>query len=91
MNATHTQGSVVRARIDTATKERAAAALADMGLSVSDAIRLLLVRVADERRLPFAVKAPNATTRKAMAELESDRGKSTNTVKSFMAALNEDD
>ncbi len=91
MNVTHTQDSVVRARIDTATKERAAAALADMGLSVSDAIRLLLVRVADERRLPFAVKAPNATTRKAMAELESGGGKSAKTVKGLMAALNEDD
>lgn len=60
MNTAQTQDSVVRARIDTSTKERAADALAEMGLSVSDAIRLLLVRVADERRLPFAVKAPNA-------------------------------
>ena len=33
-----------------------------MGLTVSDAIRLLLLRVADEKRLPFAVQVPNATT-----------------------------
>ena len=59
----------VRARIDTATKERAAEALEAMGLSVSDAIRLLMMRVADERRLPFEVKAPNAATRKAISEL----------------------
>ena len=39
-----------------------------MGLSISDAIRLLMLRIVDERRLPFEVKAPNATTRKAMAE-----------------------
>ncbi|MCW2283300.1 DNA-damage-inducible protein J [Rhodoblastus acidophilus] len=65
---------IVRARIDHATKERAAEALAEMGLSISDAIRLLMMRIADERRLPFEVKAPNAATRRAMAELESGKG-----------------
>jgi addiction module RelB/DinJ family antitoxin len=44
-----------------------------MGLSLSDAIRLLMLRVVDERRLPFEVKAPNATTRKAIAELEAGK------------------
>ena len=67
--------TVVRARIDTATKERATEALAAMGLSVSDAIRLLLVRVAADKEFPFPVKVPNATTRKAMAELEKGEGK----------------
>lgn len=91
MNTAQTQDSVVRARIDTATKERATDALADMGLSVSDAIRILLIRVAEERRLPFEVKAPNATTRRAIAELEAGGGYSASSVKEFMAALNEDD
>ena len=59
----------VRARIDNTTKERATAALGAMGLSISDAIRLLMLRIADERRLPFEVKVPNAATREAMAEL----------------------
>ncbi|TPL02723.1 MULTISPECIES: type II toxin-antitoxin system RelB/DinJ family antitoxin [unclassified Mesorhizobium] len=67
--------AVVRARIDTATKDRATEALAAMGLSVSDAIRLLLVRVAADKEFPFPVKVPNATTRKAMAELEKGKGK----------------
>jgi DNA-damage-inducible protein J len=53
--------TVVRARIDTATKKRAAAALADMGLSISDAIRLLMLRIADEKRLPFEVKVPQCS------------------------------
>lgn len=66
---------VVRARIDSETKRRAAEALEAMGLSISDAIRLMLLRVADEKRLPFAVKVPNAVTRKAMAEVESGKGK----------------
>jgi len=65
-----TADTYVRARIDTATKNRATDALEAMGLSISDAIRLLLLRVADERRLPFEVRVPNATTRKAMAEAE---------------------
>ncbi len=67
--------SVVRARIDSDTKARAAEALGAMGLTVSDAIRLMLLRVADEKRLPFAVKVPNATTVKAMKELEAGKGK----------------
>ncbi|MCW4152906.1 type II toxin-antitoxin system RelB/DinJ family antitoxin [Halomonas sp. 18H] len=67
--------TVVRARIDSETKERATAALEAMGLSVSDAIRLLMLRVADEQRLPFAVQVPNATTAKALKELETGKGK----------------
>lgn len=67
--------TVVRARIDSNTKARAAEALQAMGLSVSDAIRLLLMRVADERRLPFDVKVPNAETIKAVKELEQGKGK----------------
>ncbi|MEO9122566.1 MAG: type II toxin-antitoxin system RelB/DinJ family antitoxin [Burkholderiaceae bacterium] len=70
-----TADTYVRARIDASTKKRAADALEAMGLTLSDAIRLLLLRVADERRLPFDVKAPNATTRRAIAELEAGRGK----------------
>ena len=67
--------SVVRARIDRDTKVRATAALNAMGLTVSDAIRLMLLRVADEKRLPFAVQVPNATTVKAMKQLDDGKGK----------------
>ncbi len=67
--------SVVRARIDTLTKERASAALEAMGLSVSDAIRLLMIRIAEEQRMPFEVRTPNAATQRAMAELEDGKGK----------------
>lgn len=67
--------TVVRARIDSDTKTQAAAALRAMGLSVSDAIRLLLLRVAEEKRLPFAVQVPNPTTVKAIEELNEGKGK----------------
>ena len=86
-----TADTYVRARIDTDTKERAADALEAMGLSISDAIRLLMLRIADERRLPFDVKVPNATTRKAIAELESGKGKRFDSVDALMADLNADD
>lgn len=71
MNATDT----VRARIDSSTKAKASAALAAMGLSVSDAIRMMMHRIAEEKSLPFEVRVPNAASREALAELESGKGK----------------
>jgi DNA-damage-inducible protein J len=62
-----------------------------MGLSISDAIRLLMLRVVDERRLPFEVKAPNATTRQAIAELEAGKGKRFTSTEALLADLNADD
>jgi DNA-damage-inducible protein J len=66
--------AIVRARIDTKTKERAALALEAMGLSISDAIRLLMLRIADGQRLPFSVEVPNAESRRAMRELSEGKG-----------------
>ncbi len=86
-----TADTYVRARIDTETKERASEALELMGLSISDAIRLLMMRIADEHRLPFEVKVPNSKTRKAIKELESGKGKRVKTVNDLMADLNADD
>lgn len=86
-----TADTYVRARIDTGTKKRAEDALEAMGLSISDAIRLLMLRVANEKRLPFEVRVPNATTRRAMAELESGKGKRFKSVKALMKDLRADD
>lgn len=61
-----TENAVVRARIDEATKVEAAAVLASIGLTLSDAIRLLLKRVAAEKALPFDPFVPNAETVEAM-------------------------
>jgi len=60
------ENSVVRARIDVRTKREAAAALTEIGLTVSDAFRLLLVRVAAQEVLPFEPLNPNAETIRAM-------------------------
>jgi DNA-damage-inducible protein J len=84
MNAPDTY---VRARIDTNTKKRAAKSLDAMGLSISEAIRLLMLRIANERRLPFEIKAPNATTRQAIAELEAGKGQGFANLDALMADL----
>lgn len=81
----------VRARIDSETKARASDALAAMGLSVSDAIRLLMVRIADEHRLPFEIKAPSASSRHALAEIEAGKVQRFATVDDLMADLHADD
>lgn len=60
------ENAVVRARIDEKIKTEAAAVLAAMGLTISDAFRMMLVRVAREKALPFEPLTPNAETIAAM-------------------------
>ncbi len=61
-----TANSVVRARIDEQTKNEAAAVLKAMGLTVSDAFRLMMVKIAKEKALPFEPLIPNDETIEAM-------------------------
>ncbi|HHX2613421.1 TPA: type II toxin-antitoxin system RelB/DinJ family antitoxin [Legionella pneumophila] len=86
-----TANTYVRARIDSYTKDRAADALEAMGLSISDAIRLLMLRIADEKRLPFEVRIPNAKTRKAIEELESGKGQRFDSIQALMDDLHAED
>jgi len=81
----------IRARIDAKTKERATIALAAMGLTASDAIRMLMVRIAEERRLPFEVKVPNTVTQEAITELETGKGKQLSNLQELMTDLHADD
>jgi DNA-damage-inducible protein J len=67
--------TMVHVRIDEKTKQRAAKTLASMGISVSDAVRMLLVRVAAEKALTFEVKIPNITTVKSMRAADQGKGK----------------
>ena len=83
--------AVVRAQIDGQVKEEATAVLADMGLSVSDAIRMLLVRVAAEKALPFEPWVPNAATAAARLEMEQGKGVRFAGVADLMADLNAGD
>jgi DNA-damage-inducible protein J len=66
---------MVHVRVDEKTEQMASKALAAMGISVSDAVRMLLVRVAAEKALPFDVKVPNATSVKAMRAADQGKGR----------------
>jgi DNA-damage-inducible protein J len=85
------ENAVVRARIDERTKTEAAAVLAAMGLTVSDAFRLLLVRVAREKALPFEPLTPNAKTIRAMKEARKGKLRAFKGVDELMADLNAKD
>ena len=86
-----TADTFVRARIDSETKDKATAALQALGLSVSDALRILLRRVAADQTFPLELKVPNAETRAAIAELEAGKGKRFASVDALMADLHADD
>lgn len=64
----------VRARIDPTIKREAAAVLAGMGLTVSDACRMMLTKVAREKCLPFGAEIPNEETRQALEAVERREG-----------------
>jgi DNA-damage-inducible protein J len=79
---------MVQVRINKRVKQQATKALATVGLSVSDAVRVLLTRVAAEKALPFEIKAPNAVTAAAMWEARKGRRRSFHNVSDLMADLN---
>jgi DNA-damage-inducible protein J len=62
------QSSMIHIRVDDDTKAKASEALAQMGLSVSDAVRILLKRIVAEQAFPLELKVPNALTRESMEE-----------------------
>lgn len=83
--------TIVRARIDEQTKDEAAAVLASIGLTVSDAFRMMMVRIAKEKALPFDPLVPNAETVAAMKEARRGGLKRYRNVKDMLKSLNEDD
>jgi DNA-damage-inducible protein J len=83
--------AVVRARIDGRVKNQAAAVLKSMGLTVSDAFRLLLVRVAAEKALPFEIRTPNAKTIEAMKAARRGELRTAKSPEDLLATLNEKD
>ena len=83
--------TVVRARIDERIKEEATVVLASMGLTVSDAFRMMLTRIAAEKALPFEPLAPNAETIAAMKEARRGKLKSFESVDALLKDLNAKD
>ena len=86
-----TNDTVVRARIDSKTKDEAAAVLATIGLTVSDAFRLMMIRIAREKAMPFEPLIPNAETIEAMMEARAGNLVRIGTIEDLMADLNADD
>lgn len=82
---------MVHVRVEKRIKTQASKTLAAMGLSVSDAVRVLLTRVAAEKALPFEVKVPNSRTVAAMHEARKGGLPSFKTVSELMNDLNAED
>ncbi len=83
--------ALVQTRIDGTVKREAATVLAAMGLTVSDAVRLMLTRVAHDKALPFEPLVPNEATIAAMAQARAGGLPSFDSVDALMADLNADD
>jgi DNA-damage-inducible protein J len=90
-NVQMVENSVVRARIDAETKAEASAVLASIGLTLSDAVRLMLKRVAAEKALPFEPLVPNAETIEAIKAARRGELETANSVKNLIEDLNADD
>ena len=83
--------ALVQTRINAAVKAEASAVLATMGLTVSDAVRLLLTRVAHDKALPFEPFRPNAETIAAMEEARAGNLKSYPNFQALLADLDAED
>ncbi|MEQ1935955.1 MAG: type II toxin-antitoxin system RelB/DinJ family antitoxin [Fimbriimonadaceae bacterium] len=83
--------ALVQTRINGAVKDEASAVLATMGLTVSDAVRLMLTRVAHDKALPFEPLTPNAETIAAMNEARSGSLKSYPNFRALLADLDAED
>lgn len=83
--------TVVRARIDERVKEDASIVLESIGLTVSDAFRLMMVRIAADKRLPFEPLVPNAETVEAMQAARRGDMVAVGSVDKLLSDLNADD
>jgi len=82
---------LVQTRIDGAIKEEAASVLAAMGLTVSDAVRMLLTKIAHDHALPFDPLVPSAVTIAAMKEARAGNLPRANSIEELKRALRADD
>ncbi len=83
--------AVVRARIDGQVKNEAEAVLASIGLTVSDAFRLMMMRIAKEKKLPFEPLVPNEETIEAMKAARRGELINVGSIDNLFAELNADD
>lgn len=82
---------MIHVRVDSQLKKKASRTLSKMGLSMSDAVRLLLARIEADQALPFDVRVPKARTIAAMKAAERGEVSSFGSVDELMADLHADD
>lgn len=85
------ENAVVRARINEDVKNEASAVLDAMGLTVSDAFRMMMVRIAREKALPFEPLIPNEETIEAIKAARRGELTTVGSVDELFASLNAND
>ena len=83
--------AIVRARVNEAIKEEATIVLSEIGLTLSDAFRMLLIRIAREKALPFEPLVPNAKTIKAIKDARSGNLITASNLDNLLTELNAND
>lgn len=82
-----TTNTLIETHVDSYVKDEAAIVLATMGLTISDAIRLMLIKVAHDHKLPFDEFIPNANTINAMEEARAGQLQTSETIEQFMVVM----
>ncbi len=70
MAVTARHNKFIRARVNEDLRDEASAVLTDLGLTISDVMRMTLTRIAREKAVPFELFTPNRDTRAAMLEAQ---------------------
>jgi len=83
-------GAIARARMDEDLKNEAESILSSVGITPSEAIRMLYKQIVNRREFPLELRTPNAATLEAFAEVDNDAGK-LETFDSFDELLNAND
>ncbi|QCE35326.1 type II toxin-antitoxin system RelB/DinJ family antitoxin [Acetobacteraceae bacterium] len=79
--------SEIRVRVDSEIKAQATATLENIGLNISDLVRMTVNRVAKEGKVPFEVKIPNPTTQRAMESAQRGEGTEYNSPDNFFKSV----
>jgi len=83
--------AIVRARVNEEIKEEATVVLSEIGLTLSDAFRMLVIRIAREKALPFEPLVPNAKTIEAIKAARSGNLTTASSLDNLLTELNAND
>jgi len=83
--------AIVRARVNEEIKEEATIVLSEIGRTLSDAFRMLVIRIAREKALPFEPLVPNAKTIEAIKAARSGNLITASSLNNLLTELNAND